>query len=82
MNNHETPDREYESDGSSGAILIVDDRPDKLVTLQAALSELEHEIITASSGPEALRWGCCAAISRSCCSTSTCPAWVASKRRG
>ncbi len=40
----------------SGAILIVDDRPDKLVTLNAALSDLNHVIVVANSGPEALRW--------------------------
>lgn len=39
-----------------GAILVVDDNPDKLVALKAALSSLGHEIVTAGSGPEALRW--------------------------
>ncbi|HEY2251804.1 MAG TPA: response regulator, partial [Planctomycetaceae bacterium] len=41
---------------SGGAILIVDDRPDKLATLQTALEPLEHEIVMVGSGPEALRW--------------------------
>src|SRR5262249_3581656 len=36
-------------------ILIVDDIPDKLLALEAALEELEQNVITARSGPEALR---------------------------
>lgn len=56
MTNHKKPDRESEADPCGGAILIVDDRPDKLVTLKAALSTLEHEIVVVTSGPEALRW--------------------------
>jgi signal transduction histidine kinase/CheY-like chemotaxis protein len=51
---------QVEMNGSSGAdrgaILIVDDRPDKLVTLKAALTPLGHEIVVAGSGAEALRW--------------------------
>jgi len=42
------------SDGV-GRILIVDDRPDKLLTLDAALAPLQHEIVKAGSGSEALR---------------------------
>jgi signal transduction histidine kinase/DNA-binding response OmpR family regulator len=38
-----------------GRILIVDDRPEKLLTFAAALDTLGHEIVTASSGPEGLR---------------------------
>ncbi len=37
-------------------ILLVDDRPDKLLALRAALATLGHEIVTADSGREALRW--------------------------
>ncbi len=40
---------------SSGRILIVDDRPDKLLTIEAALAPLGHEIVMAGSGTEALR---------------------------
>jgi signal transduction histidine kinase/DNA-binding response OmpR family regulator len=40
---------------SPGRILIVDDRPDKLLTMEAALAPLEHEIVMAGSGSEALR---------------------------
>jgi PAS domain S-box-containing protein len=36
-------------------ILLVDDRPDKLIALTAVLSELGQELITAHSGKEALR---------------------------
>jgi len=36
-------------------ILIVDDRPDKLVALEAALAELGENIVRANSGKEALR---------------------------
>ncbi|RYD83878.1 MAG: response regulator, partial [Verrucomicrobiaceae bacterium] len=36
-------------------ILLVDDRPDKLLALQVALSELNEEIVLAHSGKEALR---------------------------
>lgn len=39
-----------------GRILIVDDRLDKLATLTAVLAPLGHEIVTAGSGREALRW--------------------------
>ncbi len=39
----------------SAKILLVDDRPDKLVALTAVLSELGQEIICANSGKEALR---------------------------
>jgi signal transduction histidine kinase len=37
-------------------ILIVDDRPDKLVVFRTLLEELEQNIITLQSGDEALRW--------------------------
>src|SRR5438270_5334412 len=36
-------------------ILVVDDRPDNLVTLEAVLAPLGLDVITASSGEEALR---------------------------
>src|SRR5258708_3088210 len=41
--------------GRRGRILIVDDRPDKLLTLEAALVTLGHKIVKVSSGSEALR---------------------------
>ena len=37
------------------SILIVDDRPDKLLALRAVLEELEQNIVTAASGEEALK---------------------------
>ena len=36
-------------------ILIVDDRPDKVMALQAILSPLNENLVTASSGAQALR---------------------------
>src|SRR5688572_27263202 len=36
-------------------ILLVDDRQDKLLSLEVALSELKEKIVTAQSGKEALR---------------------------
>ena len=36
-------------------ILIVDDRPDKLLALEAVLTELDENIVLARSGKEALR---------------------------
>lgn len=38
-----------------GQILIIDDRPEKLLTFAAALQSLGHKIVTASSGAEGLR---------------------------
>lgn len=38
-----------------GRILIVDDHPEKLIALEAALESLGHEIVTAGSGADALR---------------------------
>ena len=37
------------------SILIVDDRPDKLLALTSVLEELEADVVTASSGEEALK---------------------------
>src|SRR6266576_2371038 len=37
-------------------ILIVDDRLDKRVVFRTILEELDQNVITASSGEEALRW--------------------------
>src|SRR3954471_15343674 len=51
------------SDAAGGAgtlersnILIVDDRLDKRVVFRTILEELDQNIVTASSGEEALRW--------------------------
>src|SRR5438045_1243273 len=37
-------------------LLLVDDRPENLVALEAALLPLGQELVTAGSGEEALRW--------------------------
>ena len=37
------------------SLLLVDDRPQNLLALQAILDPLGHELVTASSGNEALR---------------------------
>jgi len=37
-------------------ILLVDDRPDKRLALEAALSDMPLNIVTANSGRDALRW--------------------------
>ena len=41
--------------GEAPAVLLVDDRPDKLAALEAVLSGLDLTLITAGSGKEALR---------------------------
>jgi CheY-like chemotaxis protein len=48
------------SEQQRASILIVDDRPENLLALEATLEPLGHELIRAHSGPEA--------------STSRCPA--------
>src|SRR5438093_740500 len=42
--------------GRSGSVLLVDDRPDKLMMMEAALATLGREIVKAGSGRDALRW--------------------------
>ena len=37
------------------SVLIVDDRPDKLITLEVVLGELDIDLVKATSGREALR---------------------------
>ena len=60
-------------------ILIVDDQPDKLLALEAVLEDLGQNIVRAYSGREALRARARRTTSPSSCSTSTCPAWTASR---
>lgn len=55
MTNYHERDRHCEPGACGGAILVVDDRPEKLVSLQVALSPLGHEIVVVGSGQEALR---------------------------
>ena len=43
------------NDGDRASILIVDDRPDKLLVYRTLLEELNQNLYTASSGDEALR---------------------------
>jgi PAS domain S-box-containing protein len=45
----------HDQDAAKVSILIVDDRPDKLLALEACLSSLEQNIVRAQSGPEALK---------------------------
>ena len=54
-----TPHEEHAASGSQlerSNILIVDDRLDKRVVFRTILEELDQNIVTASSGEEALRW--------------------------
>ncbi|MDB6147599.1 MAG: sensor hybrid histidine kinase [Spartobacteria bacterium] len=44
-----------EADDAKVSILIVDDRPDKLLTYEVMLAELKENIVRATSGKEALR---------------------------
>jgi PAS domain S-box-containing protein len=37
-------------------VLLVDDRPDKLLALESILADENHNVVTARSGQEALRW--------------------------
>jgi PAS domain S-box-containing protein len=43
------------SENQRASILIVDDRPENLLALEAILEPLGHELVRANSGPEALR---------------------------
>src|SRR4051812_5390815 len=56
----EAAPRNPRSDGSPAddervSILVVDDRPEKIIALESILVELKQNIVTASSGKEALR---------------------------
>ena len=42
-------------DDDVAKILLVDDRPENLMALEAILSGLGHELVTAQSGEEALK---------------------------
>ncbi len=44
------------TDEAKTNILLVDDRPENLLALEAVLGELGQNLITASSGAEALKW--------------------------
>ncbi|MEY2440489.1 MAG: hypothetical protein QOI34_1874, partial [Verrucomicrobiota bacterium] len=48
-------DATKETDDAKVSILIVDDRPDKLLTYEVMLAELNENIVRATSGKEALR---------------------------
>ena len=47
--------RLYDPENYEAKILVVDDRPDKLLAFESILQELQQEIITAGSGEEALK---------------------------
>jgi signal transduction histidine kinase/DNA-binding response OmpR family regulator len=47
--------RLYDPGKHEAKILVVDDRPDKLLAFETILQELQQEIITASSGEDALK---------------------------
>ena len=72
----EAPTPSPEGDEDRVSILIVDDRVDKLLTLQAVLEELDQNIVVAQSGSDALK-RMLSTTSRSFSSTSTCPGWTA-----
>jgi hypothetical protein len=57
-------------------ILLVDDKPDKLLALEAVLADIGGNLVRAASGREALRH-----LLHDDCWTSTCPAWTGSRRR-
>ena len=61
-------------------ILVVDDVPDKLVALAAILDEPGQIVVGVPSGARPCG-SCCRKTSRSSCSTSTCPTWMASRPR-
>ena len=43
------------ADSGTAKILVVDDRPDKLIAFESILQELQQEVFTAGSGAEALK---------------------------
>jgi len=47
--------RLYDPENYEAKILVVDDRPDKLLAFETILQELQQEILTAGSGEEALK---------------------------
>src|SRR6266436_10124476 len=47
--------RLYDPEKYEAKILVVDDRPDKLLAFESILQELQQEILTAGSGEEALK---------------------------
>ena len=65
----------------SAKILMVDDRPENLLALEAILQSLGHELIKASSGEEALK---CLLIHDVAVILLDvrCPAWMVSRPQG
>ena len=61
------------------SLLLVDDRPENLLALEAILEPLGYELVTAGSAAEALRILLAGTTSRSSCSTSRCRAWTGSR---
>ncbi|HEY3533494.1 MAG TPA: response regulator, partial [Casimicrobiaceae bacterium] len=49
------PSASEAGEGARASILIVDDRPDKLLVYRTLLEELQQNLYTASSGDDALR---------------------------
>lgn len=55
MRNQMKPERAALSASGKANILVVDDHPDKLLVLQTVLEDLDENVVTATSGKEALR---------------------------
>ena len=60
-------------------ILVVDDTPANVRLLEAVLRPRGYEVLTAGSGPEALDGSDHRPTPTSCSSTSSCPAWTATR---
>ena len=63
------------------AVLLVDDRPENLLALEAVLEPLPCRLVTATSGEEALKAAAARRVRASSCSTSRCRAGRLRDRR-
>ena len=60
-------------------VLIIEDNVDAADSLREALELGEHEVEVAYNGPDGLAQGARASGPRSCCATSACPGWTATR---
>jgi PleD family two-component response regulator len=67
--------------GARASILMVDDQPSRLLTFESILSNVDVNCVGALSPSDALERLLKNDL-RSSCSTSRCPAWMASSWRG